>query len=150
MRHVRWCIRSWQTSPPMKWWTNADSHASFTKTDFSSCQKLTFPFVWVSTKHVTDVPAPPQLSQLPKGVTVRLCHEWIVVWWTPSTSPVRLPWCGLKGSYNADWKVALYPHSIKQEETPTVLNQTTNQMRTCTQMCARQSKQQAETLKTVI
>ena len=45
-----------------------------TETDFfSSHQRLAFPCVWVSAKHGTDVPAPPQLSQLPRGVTVRQC-----------------------------------------------------------------------------
>ena len=45
-RHVRWCIRSWQTSPPMKWWTNVDGHASSAETGFfSSCQRLAFPCV---------------------------------------------------------------------------------------------------------
>ena len=76
MRYVRWCIRSWQTSPAMKWQTNVDSHSPSTKTDFFSLhQRLAFPCVWVSTMHGTNVPAPPQLSQLPKGVTVGLCHE---------------------------------------------------------------------------
>ena len=37
-------------------------------------QKLAFPCVWVSAMHRTDVPAPPQLSQLLKGVKARLCH----------------------------------------------------------------------------
>ena len=38
-----------------------------TGTDFFSLhQRLAFPCVWVSTMHGTDVPTPPQLSQLPK------------------------------------------------------------------------------------
>ena len=56
--------------------------------------------VWVSAKHGTDVPAPPQLSQLPKGVKVRLHHEKIVVWQPPSIRPARLPWVGSMGSYD--------------------------------------------------
>ena len=89
---MRWCIRSQQTFPCMKWWTNVGSHASYTTTDSSSlCQRLTFPCVWVSAKYRTDVPAPPQLSSLPRGVIVRLCHKKIVVWWSPSIRPVRLP-----------------------------------------------------------
>ena len=56
--------------------TNVDSHASSTKTNFFSLhQRLAFPCVWVSTKHRADVPAPTQLSQLPKGVMMRLCHK---------------------------------------------------------------------------
>ena len=62
--------------PPTKWQTNVDSHASSTKTDFFSLhQRLAFPHVWVSTKHGTDVPAQPQLSQLPRGMTARPHHE---------------------------------------------------------------------------
>ena len=69
------------------------SHASSTATNFfSSCQRLAFPCVWVSAKQRTDVPAPPQLSQLKRGVTARLCHGWIVVWQSPSMRPARLPW----------------------------------------------------------
>ena len=44
--HGRWCIRLWQTSPLMKWWTNPEGHASSTETDFfSSHQRLVFPCV---------------------------------------------------------------------------------------------------------
>ena len=100
MRHVRWCIRSQQISPPMKWQTNVDSHTSSTKTNFFSCQRLAFPCVWVSGKHGTDIPAPTQLSQLPRGVKTRLCHERIVVWQSHSTRPARLPWGGSMGSYD--------------------------------------------------
>ena len=60
---------------------NTDCHTSFTAIDFFSlCQRLAFPCVWVSAKHETDVPAPSQLNQLPRGVIARICHEWIVVW----------------------------------------------------------------------
>ena len=90
---TRWCVRLWQMSPHTKWWTNMDSHASYTTTDsFLLCQKLVFPCAWVSAKHGTDVPAPPQLSLLPRGVEARLCHEKIVAWQSPSIRPGRLPW----------------------------------------------------------
>ena len=56
------------------------SHASYTTTDSSlSHQKLVFPCVCMYTKHRIDVPAPPQLSSLPEGMTVRLCNKKIVV-----------------------------------------------------------------------
>ena len=35
--HGRWCIRSCQTSPLMKWWTNTEGHASSTKPTSSHC-----------------------------------------------------------------------------------------------------------------
>ena len=55
----RWCIRSQQMSPLMKWWTNTESHMSSTKTDFFlSCQRLAFPCVWAIVMHGTGVPAP--------------------------------------------------------------------------------------------
>ena len=46
------------------------------------------PFAWVSKKYWTDVPAPPQSSLLPGGVTVRLHHKRMMVWDHPVT--VRL------------------------------------------------------------
>ena len=65
MRHVRWCIRSWQTIPSMKWQTNVDSHASSTETNFfSSHQRLAFHCVWVSAKHRTS---PTPIKPTPKG-----------------------------------------------------------------------------------
>ena len=77
---MRWCIRLWQMSPCTKWHTNTDSHTSYTTTDSSLLhQRLVFPYVWVSTMHGTDVPVPPQLSRLPRGVKARLHHERIVV-----------------------------------------------------------------------
>ena len=101
IRHARWGIRLQHMSPPMKWQTNVDSHASSTATDSSlSGQRLAFPCVWVSAMHRTDVPAPPQLSQLPMGVKVRICHKRIVAWWSPSIRPARLPWSGSMGSYD--------------------------------------------------
>ena len=96
---TRWCIRLQQTSPCIKWQTSADSHTSYTITDSLSHQKLVFPYVWVSAKYGTDVPVPPQLSLLPGGVTVRLCHEKMLVWCPPSIRPGRLPWGGSMGSY---------------------------------------------------
>ena len=45
-------------------------HPTLQLTPPSSCQKLAFPYVWVSAKYGTDVPAPPQLSLLP-GVSDR-------------------------------------------------------------------------------
>ena len=61
------------------------SHASYITTVFSSLhQKLVFPYVWVSTKYRTDVPAPPQLSLLIEGVTARLCLKQMMVWQSPS------------------------------------------------------------------
>ena len=84
----------------MKWWTNTDSHTSYIATVCSSLhQKLAFPYVWVSAKYGTDVPAPPQLSLLPGGVTVRLCHKQMMVWQSPSIRLGRLPWGGSMGSY---------------------------------------------------
>ena len=50
-----------------------------------------FPYVWVSAKYGTDVPAPPQLSLLPGGVVVRLYHEKMVLWHPPSVRPGRFP-----------------------------------------------------------
>ena len=68
MKLMRWCIRLWQASPHMKWQTNVDSHTAYTTTNTSSShQKLTFPCVWVSTKHGTDEPAPPQVKPTLKG-----------------------------------------------------------------------------------
>ena len=65
-----------------------DSHKYSTAIDSSLLhQKLVFPCVWMSTKQGTDVPAPPQLSQIPKGVIVRILHERKVVWQSPSIRP---------------------------------------------------------------
>ena len=62
--------------PHTKWHTNVNSHASYTEIGFFSLhQRLAFPCMWVSTKHGTNVPAPPQWSQLPKGLKVRIHHE---------------------------------------------------------------------------
>ena len=62
---MRWCVRSWQTSPYTKWQTNMGSNTSYTATNSSSLhQKLVSPHVWVSVKHGTDVPATPQSSPL--------------------------------------------------------------------------------------
>ena len=66
----------------------------------SSHQKLAFPWVWVSAECGTDVPAPPQLSQLPEGVIVRIHHKRKVVWWSPSIRPDRLCWGRSMGSYS--------------------------------------------------
>ena len=87
--------------PSYKWWANVGSYTSHTATkSSSSCQKLAFPCVWVSTKLGTDLPAPPQLSLLAGGVTARLCLKKIVVWWSPNIRPGRLPWAGSMGSYD--------------------------------------------------
>ena len=97
---MRWCVRLWQTCPCMKWQTNANSHKSSTANGFFSLhQRLAFPSVWVSAMHRTDVPVPAQLSQLPRGVKVRLHHEKIVVWQSPSIGTARLPWGASMGSY---------------------------------------------------
>ena len=107
MEHVRWCIRLQQMSPPRKWWTNVDSHTSSTKTNFfSSCQRLTFPCVWAPAKHGTDVPVPPQLNQLPKGVTVRLHHEWIVVLANTQSQSSQTPLGWIKGKLWLPWTSA--------------------------------------------
>ena len=42
----------------------------------------------------TDVPAPPQSSLLPEGVTARLCNKKMTVWQSPSIRLGRLPWGG--------------------------------------------------------
>ena len=57
-------------------------------------QKLAFPCAWLSAKYGTDVPAPPQSSLLPEGVTARLHHKKIMVWQSPSIRLGRLPWGG--------------------------------------------------------
>ena len=61
------------TSPPTKWWTNAWTvmHPPLKPTSsHHASETCAFPWVWVSAKHGTDVPAPPKLSQLPRGVNV--------------------------------------------------------------------------------
>ena len=52
------------------------------------------PCAWVSAKYGTDVPAPPQSSLLPKGVTARQCQKKTMVWQSPSIRQGRLPWGG--------------------------------------------------------
>ena len=55
----RWCIKSWMTSPLMKWWSNTDGHESSTKTDFFlSHQRLAFPCVWAAIIHRTGCASP--------------------------------------------------------------------------------------------
>ena len=56
MSHGRVVHQIATDTPPMKWQTNVDSHASSTTIDCSSLhQTLVFPCVWVSTEHGTDV-----------------------------------------------------------------------------------------------
>ena len=97
--HGRWCIRSQQMSPLMKWWTNAEGHASSTKTSFLLHQRLVFPWVQVSIMHGTGVPAPPHTSPPPQEVKLRWHHKRILVVQSPNTLPARLPWGGSLGSY---------------------------------------------------
>ena len=91
------------------------SHILHCTDSSSSHQRLAFPYVWVSTKYGTDIPAPPQLSLLPGGVTVRLHHEKMVVWCPPSIRPERLSWDGSTGSYNLSHG-HLLQHPLKMGE----------------------------------
>ena len=80
------------------------SHASYTTTDsiLASCQKLVFPCVWVSAKHGTDVPAPPQSSTLLAGSDSKIMPQGkIVVWQSPNMPGQEdFPVSGLMGRYD--------------------------------------------------
>ena len=76
-----------------------DIHMSYIATgSSSSCQKLASPCKWMSTKYGTDVTVPPQSSLLPEGVTARLHHKKMMVWWSPNVRLGRHPWGGSMGS----------------------------------------------------
>ena len=78
-----------------KWKTSREIHMSYITTSSSSLhQNLAFPCMWVSNKYGKDVPAPPQSSLLPGGVTERLHHKKIMVWWSSSIMLGRLLWGG--------------------------------------------------------
>ena len=110
---TRWCVRLWQTSPHTKWQTNVDSYVSYTAKDSSSsCQRLAFPYVWVSAKYRTDVPAPSQLSLLPVpwevGGLMSTQHQarktslgWI------NGKLQLLPWMSARASTEDGWRLQI-------------------------------------------
>ena len=85
--------------PPMKWWTNTDSHESCTKTGFIlSHQSLAFPCVFAAIIHGTGLPAPPNTRLPLLEVMKRGCHKRKMVRQSPDDLPVKLPWGGKMGS----------------------------------------------------
>ena len=65
------------------------------------------PLCVVSAKYKADVPAPPQLSLLPVGVTARLHHGKMLVWHSPSIRSGEFP--GVD-----QWEAMTSPRDINQ------------------------------------